>query len=304
MKIDYEVLIVGGGPAGLSSALTLGRMSRTALVCDDDQPRNAASSHINNFITRDGIHPEEWRKQARKDLEKYKIIEFFQGAVSSVTKNNHGFSTQLSNGSTVNVKKVILAYGVKDQFPAASGFKELWGKNVFHCPFCHGYEIKGSRLGIVSNIEATFHSLPMIYSLSNDLILFSNGKATFNQEQINLLKRKNIELIETPIQSLNQKNNQLEFVALTDGRQVQRDHLFLAPQLPFKLKSNIGESLGCEKTELGFYKVSFAGETTVKGIFAAGDNTSMMHSVLAACAAGAMAGAMISGELTSEILNS
>lgn len=304
MKHDYEVLIIGGGPAGLSAALSLGRMSRTALICDDNQPRNAPSSHINNFITQDGIHPAEWRKQARQNLDKYKTISFFQGSVSNVKKTDKGFNAQLSNGTTINVKKVVLAYGVQDQFPKAPGFKELWGKSVFHCPFCHGYEIKETRLGIVSNIEATFHSLPMIYSLSNDLILFSNGKATFNSDQINLLKRKNIELIETPIQSLMQKNNQLEAVLLTDGRQVQRDHLFLAPQLPFKLKSSIGESLGCEKTELGFYKVSFAGETTVKGVFAAGDNTSMMHSVLAASAAGAVAGAMLSGELTSEIMNS
>lgn len=304
MKHDYEVLIIGAGPAGLSAALTLARISRTALVCDDSQPRNAPSSHINNFITHDGIHPAEWRKKARQDIGKYKTIEFFQGSVLSVIKMADGFSAQLTGGKTVQVKKVILAYGVKDQFPEAAGFKELWGQNVFHCPFCHGYEIKGSKLGIVSNIEATFHSLPLIYSLSKDLILFSNGKAVFNADQLSLLKRNNIELIETPIESLVQKNNELSAVKLSDGRRIERDHLFLAPQLPFKLKSTIGESLGCAKTELGFYQVAFTGETTVKGVFAAGDNTSMMHSVLAASAAGAMAGSMISAELTSEIMNS
>ncbi|AOP36296.1 alkyl hydroperoxide reductase [Leptospira tipperaryensis] len=291
MKFDYEVLIIGGGPAGLSAALSLGRMSRTALVCDDSRPRNAPSSHLNNFPTRDGIHPAEWRRLVKKDLEKYQTIKFFEGGVLSVEKSTSGFTANLSSGISAHFKKIILAYGVEDKPLPVPGFKELWGKSIFHCPYCHGFEIRGSRLGFISNSEMTFHMLPLINDLASDLILFTNGKAEFSDPQRELLKRKNVELIEEKITGFIFEGEQLKALSLANGELRERQAVFFHPTLPFALKSQIGETLGCEKNQLGFYKINERGATSVEGVFACGDNVSPGHSVLLAAASGAMAGA-------------
>ncbi|MBM9498665.1 NAD(P)/FAD-dependent oxidoreductase [Leptospira sp. 201903071] len=300
MKFDYEVLIIGGGPAGLSAAMSLGRMSRTALVCDDSRPRNAPSSHLNNFPTRDGIHPAEWRRLVKKDLEKYSTIGFFEGSVLSVEKSISGFSAELSSGAVVRFKKVILAYGVEDKFLPVPGFKELWGKSIFHCPYCHGFEIRGSRLGFISNNEMTFHMLPLIHDLASDLILFTNGKAEFGEEQRSVIEQKNIELIEERITGFVFEGEQLKAVSLANGETKEREAVFFHPTLPFLLKSQIGETLGCEKNQFGFYKVNERGGTTVDGVFACGDNVSPAHSVLLAAASGTMAGIGVVSALLGE----
>lgn len=300
MQFDYEVLIIGGGPAGLSAAMSLGRLSRTALVCDDNRPRNTPSTHVNNFPSQDGIHPAEWRKKTRKDLEKYKTIELFEGTVLSVQKVDRGFTAQLSSGAIRNFKKVILADGIQDKLPSAPGFKELWGKSIFHCPFCHGFEVRGASLGLIANGELAAHGLPMIYALSRDLIVFTNGKANLSADLQETLRKRNVEVVEETIDHLIYEGEILKAVMLTNGQKKERRALFVAPILPFQSKSSLGESLGCEKTEWGFYKVGERGETTVKGVFAAGDNMTMMQSVLLACASGVAAAAGVIFSLVSE----
>ncbi|MBW0434965.1 NAD(P)/FAD-dependent oxidoreductase [Leptospira yasudae] len=304
MKLDSEVLIIGGGPAGLSAALSLGRMSRTALVCDDNRPRNAPSSHLNNFPTRDGIHPAEWRRLVKKDLEKYKTISFFKGSVLSVEKSASGFTAKFSSGDRASFKKVVLAYGVEDRPLLVPGFKELWGKSIFHCPYCHGFEIRGSRIGLISNSEMTFHMVSLINDLASDLILLTNGKAVFSEEQKELLNRRSIRLIEDSIVGFVHEGEQLKGISLASGQVVEREVAFFQPLLPFKLKSQIGEELGCEKTQFGFYKVNERGATTVDGVFACGDNVTMGHSVILAAASGSMAGAGIVAELLGELFAS
>ncbi|PJZ24606.1 alkyl hydroperoxide reductase [Leptospira hartskeerlii] len=302
MKFDYEVLITGGGPAGLSAALALGRMSRTALICDDSRPRNAASSHLNNFPTRDGIHPAEWRKLARKDLEKYNTISLFEGSVLSVEKSGPGFVAKLSSDKTFHFKKIILAYGVEDKFLPVPGYKELWGKSIFHCPYCHGFEVRNAKLGLIGNGDTLFFMLPLIYDLASDLVIFTNGKAEFKEEQRALLHKKKIPFTENTITGFIYEGEKLKSVSFENGENVERDGLYALPTFPFKLKSTIGEELGCEKDHFGFYKVGERGKTSVDGVYACGDNASGAHSVLLAAASGGMAGAGVVHELLSEKL--
>lgn len=301
MKEIYDALIIGGGPAGLSAAMTLGRMLRSALVCDDNRPRNAPSAHLNNFPTRDGIHPELWREEARKNLQKYATVDFFTGAVSSVTKSEEGvFRAEFSSGSKASFRKVILAYGIQDIPLPLPGFEQLWGKSIFHCPYCHGYEAQGSALGIIANGERAMHLLPMCYGLSEDLVLFTNGKADLSAEQIEMLGRRKVRLEEARITGFRHEGQTLTAVTLEDGRSLERKALFAALELPFRVKSPIGEQLGCEKTEMGLYKVTEFNETTVGGVFAAGDNMSRGHSVLQACANGASAASVVVSHLLKE----
>lgn len=274
-------------------------MGRSALICDDGRPRNAPAEHMNNFVSRDGLNPGEWRKTALKDLEKYKTVQFQSGKVLAVQKQDLHFIAQFEAGQK-KFRKVILAYGVQDQLPDVPGFKELWGKSVFHCPYCHGYEVRNTRLGLIANGKFLEHMLPLIDGLSKDTLIFTNEKSDLSDETAEALYKNKIRLIESKITSLNFNGTQLKSVILEDGEEVARDGLFLAPKVPFQLKSQIGTNLGCEKTDFGFYKIDAFFKTTIFGVFAAGDIVTPMHSVLASAASGQVAGAAAVSEILHE----
>ncbi len=302
MDTNHDVLIIGGGPAGLSAALSLGRMGRTALVCDDGRPRNAPSAHMNNFPGHDGLSPSAWRDEVRKNLQKYPTIHFQAGRVETVKKEGAAFIAEFSSGERTKFRKVILAYGVRDNLPPVPGLAELWGKAVFHCPYCHGFEVRGHALGMVANGDIAAHMAPMIYSLSQDLILFTNGPAQLKDEVRALLSSRGVRVIEDSIAALETQGETLRAVKLQNGETVSRDALFWSPSLPYTLKSSIGRALGCELTETGLYQADILGKTSVSGVFAAGDNANMMHSVLNAASAGQRAGAGAVFELVNEDL--
>ncbi len=313
MKFDYDVLIVGGGPAGLSAALSLGRMSVRTLVVDDGRPRNAPSSHANNVPTRDGVHPAKWRELAREDLKKYPTIELRADSVlvaqnlsvsaksTSLKVSEHSqsgsgetaFSIELKSGAKVRVRNIVLAHGITDNMPEIEGFKDLWGKLIYHCPFCHGYEVKNQKLALIAMSPMAFHPLPLIASLTTDLVFMTNGKLKLNADQLRELRTYGIRLDERKITQLNRSANDSLLISFADGKQLERDGAFATLRLPVTQKSNLGDQLGCEKTEFGFYKISERNETSVPGVFAAGDSATMMHSVVAASAAGSFVGAML-----------
>jgi thioredoxin reductase len=300
MTSDCDVLIVGGGPAGSAAAMALARMGRSTLLCDDQRPRNAASEHINNFPFQDGVQPERWRRQTRESLEKYQTVHVYQGAVLAIEREGPQFRARLSSGESPRCRKVILAHGILDPLPSAPGFRELWGKAVFHCPYCHGFEVRQTRLGLIANGAAAEHLLPMVYALSTDAILFTNGQADLTSDFRRHLETRKVPLIEGQIKWLAHEDEQLQAVVLESGDVHLRDNLFLAPGVPYQSKSQFGDHLGCEKSDVGLYKVSPIGKTTVDGVFAAGDIVTGQHSVLGAAATGQLAGAGVVSELLKE----
>lgn len=298
MKKNYDVLILGGGPAGLSAALAIGRMARTALVCDDGRPRNASSQHLNNFPSQDGVHPADWKIKVKKDLHKYNTIEIENKTVKTLQKED-GFFEAVVGEEVITFKKIILAHGIEEQLPTISGIRELWGKSVLHCSYCHGYEVQNKKLGLILDSNMAINTLPSIYGLSKDLIVFTNGFEidSLLREKIH---KKEISIIETKIKSLTFEEDLLKGIVLDDDRIVVREKLFLSPQTPFLMKSPLGESLGCEKNEFGIYKVSPKNETSVSGVFACGDIMGMAQTTLLAAATGNLAGAGAVGALLSE----
>ncbi len=290
MKSDYEVLVIGGGPAGLGAAMALGRLRRSVLVCDDFRPRNLAAAHMHNFAGNEGLSPLEWRKKARQDVEQYDTVKFFEGAVTSVVKIHGGFEATLSSKSSVTVKKVILAYGVQDRLPPIPGMQELWGKSVFQCPFCHGFEYRGRRVGVIANGALAMRVLPMIFGVTSDITLFTHGKSELTAEQTEILRRRKVRIVEHPVEKLIHDGG---------GELIEQDAI-LGGGPPFQMKSDVGESLGCEKNEMGLYKVGEGNRTNVPGIYAAGDSITMQQSVVGALATGQWAGATASQDLLNE----
>jgi thioredoxin reductase len=300
MTQDYEVLILGGGPAGLGAAMALGRLRRTALVCDDFRPRNLPAEHMHNFPGEEGLPPLEWRKKARRDVEQYDTIHFFEGAVSSASKVADGFEATLSSGRALRVKKIILAHGIVDRLPSIPGLKELWGKSVFHCPFCHGYENRGKRLGLIADGPQAMHLLPMLFGLSSDLVVFANGISRLGAEPREMLKRRGIPLVETPVDRIAHQDLRLQGVVV-GGELVERDAVVAVGHLPYEMKSAVGESLGCDKTDTGLYTVGEGNRTTVPGVYAAGDIMATQQTVLGAAASGQAAGIAAVQDLAKDV---
>ncbi len=299
MKWDYEALVIGGGPAGLGAAMALGRLRRSVLVCDDFRPRNIAAAHMHNFAGNEGLSPLEWRKKARLDVEQYDTVKFFEGAVTSVVKIHGGFEATLSSKSSVKVKKVILAYGVQDRLLPIPGVQELWGKSVFHCPFCHGFEYRGRRFGVIANGAKAMHVLPMIFGLTSDITLYTHGKSELTAEQVEILRRRKVRIVEHPIEKLIHEGGILKGV-IAAGELIEQDAIMGGFQMPFQMKSDVGESLGCEKNEMGLYIVGEGNRTNVPGIYASGDSITMQQSVVTALASGQLAGVTASQDLLSE----
>jgi thioredoxin reductase len=299
MKWDHEVLIIGGGPAGLGAAMALVRLRRSVLVCDDFRPRNLNAAHMHNFPGDEGVSPLEWRKKARQDVEQYDTVHFFDGAVTSVVKIQGGFEATLSSNKAVKVKKVILAYGVQDRLLPIPGIQELWGKSVFHCPFCHGLEFQGRKVGVIANGAKSMHVLPMIFGVTSDITLFTHGKSELTAEQTEILRRRNVRIVEHPVEKLIFDGDNLHGV-IAGGELIEQDAIMGGFQMPFQMKSNVGESLGCEKNEMGLYKVGEGNRTNISGVFAAGDGITMQQSVLRALASGQDAGAAAAQDLLSE----
>ncbi|WP_141731699.1 NAD(P)/FAD-dependent oxidoreductase [Oligoflexus tunisiensis] len=286
MKFDYDVLIVGGGPAGLQSAQMLGRAGRTALVCDDGRPRNRPAAHMHYFPTRDGLPPEEFRRLFRSDLAHYPSLHLRDVSVTDLVPKEEGFEGVLADGSRVSARKIILADGVQDILPPIPGLSELFGKTVFHCPYCHGYEFKGKTLGIVGNGEMAFAMTGILRGLSQDLILFTQGASAFSSEQAEALARRGVPIIEETIASfLGEEDGVL--IRLDNGREIFRHGILLRP--PQKPKSDLGLRLGCRINEQGFYEVDTEAQSSVANVFIAGDGMDPRQSVLTSAYTGMMA---------------
>ena len=301
-NLEYDVLIIGGGPAGLSAALQLGRSLRKILVCDNGEPRNGPAAEAHGYLTRDGISPEELRRFGREEVLKYGG-EFRDSRVTDVTRDDGVFTSTLDSGETVTSRKVVLATGVSDDLPNTDGFEKLWGSGVYHCPYCHGYEVSGEPLGVIATDQHMVEYTKLIYNLSEDLIVFTDGQDVFDEESRSLFVERGIEIEDEPITALNGTDGELESVSLADGRDIARHALFYPP--PMEQHSDLPEQLGLDVTEFGLVDATRSqrgfGVTSVEGLFVAGDASSGgPPSIASAVGDGYAVGTTVNGVLSME----
>lgn len=297
MENNFDVIIIGGSYAGLSAGMALGRSLRNVLIIDSGKPCNRQTPHSHNFITQDGKRPKEISDLAKEQVAKYETVRFFNGTAIKTSKSDNGFEVETGYGEKFMAKKIILATGVKDIMPDIEGFSECWGISVIHCPYCHGYEVRGKKTGILSNGDLAFEFSKLVFNLSKDLTLFTNGESTLNREQTEKFSQNKIVIAEQEIQKIVHHNGQIEKIIFKDGSESEMEALYA--KIPFEQNVNT-EDLNLELTEHGFIKIDQFHKTNTEGVFACGDNTTMMRSVANAVAQGNFTGAMVNKELSQE----
>lgn len=293
----FEVIIIGGSYSGLSAAMSLGRALRAVLIIDAGKPCNSQTPHSHNFITQDGQTPAHIATTAREQVKQYKTVHFYDGTATNAIKTATGFEVKTASGETFEAKKLILATGLKDIMPDLNGFAACWGISIIHCPYCHGYEVKNEKTGILANGDMAFEMVRLISQWTKELLLFTNGPSTLTREQTAQIEKHNVQIIATEIDSFEHTNGQLRQVVFKDQTKVDVKAVYSRPKSV--QQSNIPADLGCEFTEQGLLKVDAFQKTNIPGVYACGDNSSF-RSVIIAASTGSFAGAMTNKEITDE----
>lgn len=295
---NFEVIIIGGSYAGLSAAMALGRSLRNVLIIDSGLPCNRQTPHSHNFITQDGEKPGAIAEKAKAQVLKYNTVKWITGLAVSGKKTENGFTITTQANETFSARKLIFATGIKDLMPGIKGFAECWGISVIHCPYCHGYEFRNRKTGIMANGDRGFHIASLVNNLTDNSTILTSGKADFTAEQMVKLDKHKIRIIETGITETEHEKGQIKNVVFNDGTKMTFDAVYAA--IPFRQHSEIPASLGCELTEQGYIKADNFQQTTIEGVFACGDNAAMMRSVANAVYSGNLTGAMVNKVLTDE----
>jgi thioredoxin reductase len=295
---SFDVIIIGGSYSGLSAAMALGRSMRKVMVLDGGNPCNKTAPHSHNFITQDGEVPGDISLKAKSQVLRYPSVTFENDIALEVNPTGEAFSVTTENGKNLNAKKIIFATGVRDIMPDIKGFAECWGVTVFQCPYCHGYEIKNERTGILGNGGLALHYAQLIRNWTNDLTIFTNGPSTLESDQLEKMEKHNIRIVEKEIAFLEHENGVVKQIVFSDNASFPLKAIYSKPE--FEQHCKIPELLGCEFTEHNHIKVDIFQRTTVPGIFACGDNSSPMRSVANAVSSGNMAGAAVNSLLTEE----
>ena len=295
---QYDVIIVGGSYSGLAAGMALGRSLKRVLIIDSGLPCNRQTPHSHNFITHDGKTPAEIAALARQQLGHYATVHLINDQAITGSKSQHGFDILTSSGVTYQAKKLIFATGFRDILPPIDGLAACWGITVIHCPYCHGYEVRNEKTGILSNTEHTFDFVALISNWTKDLTLFTNGQSILSSEQRAKLAQHQIQIVEKEIESLAHDAGQLKHILFKDQTTAPLTALYA--QVPFEQHCPIPQSLGCELTEEGYIKIDPFQKTSVHGIFACGDNTTRMRTVANAVGMGTAAGMMANKEMVME----
>lgn len=271
----FDAIVIGGGPAGLQASLTLGRVHRSVLLVDSGEYRNAPAEHLHNLIGSDGMPPADLRAAARRDLAAYETVDVVTGSVVEVRGEAGAFEVVFPDGRVEAARAVVLATGVRDELPDIPGLAEQWGRRVAHCPFCHGHEFAGGRIGILAPDEARLaHLSGLLRPISDKLV---------------------------PVDGLTRVEEHGDGLRLTlaDGETVDVDGLFAASTIH---QAPLVEALGLERSPSGGVLIDPMGRTSRPGIYAAGDTAHLrelpgaMQSIANAIAAGAVAGAAVAAD--------
>jgi thioredoxin reductase len=288
---SFDIAIVGGGAAGLSAALVLGRARRRVIVIDAGTPRNAPAGHIQGFITRDGTPPAEVLRKARSEVRRYGV-ELVEDRVLHAAP---GFTLDLAGGPTVEARQVLLATGATDELPDIPGARERWGRDFLHCPYCHGWEVRDQAIGVLGTGPQSVEHAHLLRGWSDDVVLFTHTQPV-SREEAATLGARGIGVVEGEVERLVVTDDRLRAVRLADGRIVERDAVFIRPAVRAH-PDGLAVALGCELLAGGLVRTDAEGRTSVDGVWAAGNATNPRAQVITAAGEGSAAAIAINTEL-------
>lgn len=293
-----DCAIIGGGPAGLNAALLLGRARRTVALFDNNQPRNAVTHASHGFLTRDGVTPAEFRRIAYEEVLRYPTVEHLPLKVTEIRKLQNGFEI-ITDIERIQSRKLLVTTGLKETLPDIPGIKELYGKSLFYCPYCDGWELRDQPLIVLSENPNVYHIARLLYKWSRDLVICTNGRNVLTDEQKQVLSSRNIIVSEQTVAAFHGNEGKLQQVEFIDGSRIDRTGGFVTPQwLP---QATFCKSLGYEMTDLRGILTDAAGKSSIPGLFAAGEATTGAPSqLIVAAGAGSTAAASINLELMEE----
>jgi thioredoxin reductase len=290
---DCDVVVVGGGAAGLSAALVLLRARRTVIVVDAGGPRNAPAAHMHGFLSRDGMPPRDLLAAGRAEVSSYggSLID------DTVVGVEPGLHVRLAGGSSLRARRVLVATGLRDELPEIPGVRERWGRDLLHCPYCHGYEVRDQPLGVLGGAPDAVHHALLIRQWSHDVTLFPHTDAP-TPEQRELMTARDIRIVEGAVARLVVDNEQLQGVELSDGTVVPRTAVFVRPR--FVPNADLLTGLGCAMDENGWVVHDPTGRTSVAGVWVAGNAADPRAQVITAAGQGSTAAIAVNADLVDE----
>lgn len=297
-----DCAVIGGGPAGLNAALVLGRSRRKTILFDENKPRNAVTSESHGFITRDGINPQEFKRIAQEELRSYPDVRIKKQRVHRIYKENTLFQLETENGEVYSSKKIILATGFKEVLPDIPRVEEFYGKSLFSCPFCDGWELRDQSLAVIADDQKAFHMAKVVSNWTNDLIVFTNGSKVLSLDEQELLKSKGIGINEKKIAAFIGEEGLLEKVQFEDETAVLREGGFIAAE--WKQAASFDSSLEYTLNEQGGIATDSLQHTNTEGVFACGDTQIAGPSqLIIAAGEGSMAAIAVNAALIEEKFN-
>ncbi|MFB9356705.1 NAD(P)/FAD-dependent oxidoreductase [Actinoplanes nipponensis] len=294
---QYDVAIIGGGAAGLSAALVLSRARRRIAVIDAGKPRNAPATHMYGYLSRDGLPPRELLRQGREEVRRYGG-EILDGTVTGLASDGRGgFAVSLADGQPISARRLLITSGLRDELPDLPGLNERWARDVLHCPYCHGHEVRDRRLGVIGGTAGSVRYAQIVRQWTDDLIYFT-GPGTLTPVERTELTARGIGIVEGAIDRLVIADDQLRGVQLHDGCVVARDALFVPPR--FVPNNRLLTGLGCDVDGGGWVTVDATGGTSVAGVWAAGNVVDPRAQVITAAGAGSAAAIALNADLVDE----
>jgi thioredoxin reductase len=297
----YDVVVVGGGAAGLSGALMLTRVRRSVAVIDGGAPRNAPAEGVHGLLGHDGVPPAELLARGRAEVRGYggHVVE---GEVTGAVREGDGFAVTLADGRATRARRLLVATGLADELPDVPGLRERWGRDVLHCPYCHGWEVRDRAIGVLAGGPMSVHQALLFSGLSDDVAFFAHATPPSREDAQNLAAR-GIRVVEGEVAALEVRGDRLAGVRLADGEVVACDALAVAPRMVARARFLEALGLRAEPHPSGVgdrVPSETAGQTAVPGVWVAGNVTDMTAQVGAAAAQGALAGAHINADLVAE----